>query len=401
MKRNVVMPTLATVAVGLVCGAAHAQSSVTLYGLVDAGIAYESSAGTLGQTANGHSAVTMVNGVRGATVFGMRGSEDLGGGTRVIFRLEQGFNASNGAETTAGLAFKRQANMGISNEEYGTVLFGRQFSSYVMLLSPWSPTQWLTGFFGAHPGDIDSLDLNYVNNEITYRSPVIHGITVGGSYALGGEPGSINSGSTYSGAVQYNSGKGGLAVGYLRINNSSSGGGVWGPYTTLSNNGAEPSISALTNGYQYAQAQQRVAVTAGWQVTPSFDISGSASNVLYIPGVHSGFTDEEVFNSAGTVLHWNFGPAWSFATGYSFTHASKANGTDGANYHQLTTQLYYSLSKATGLYAIASWTHASGQTLSAKETVIRATPTIGDGFNGSPGTGTAVFATAIGLLHRF
>lgn len=392
---------VAIAAAVLVPSIGYAQSSVTLYGLVDTGIAYQSSSGALGQTANGHSAVTMVNGVRGATVFGFRGAEDIGGGTKVVFRLEQGFNASNGAETTPGLAFKRQANMGLTNPEYGSLIVGRQFSPYVMILSPWSPTHWLTGFFGAHPGDIDSLDLNYVNNEITYMSPNFHGFTFGGSYALGGEPGSFDSGSTWSAALRYEAGPAGAAIGFLRINNSASGGGPWGSYSSLSNNGAEPSISALTYGYQYAQAQQRVALTAGWQVTSSFDIAVSASNVQYIPGIHSGFATEEVFNSAGTVLHWSFGPAWSFATGYSFTHASKANGTDGANYHELATQLYYSLSKATGLYALAAWTHASGQTLSAAETVIRATPTIGDGFNGTPGAGTSVFAAGAGILHRF
>jgi predicted porin len=399
MKKITLIATAAAAAIG--SSLAHAQSSVTLYGLVDVGIAYSSSVGTLGQTSNGHSAVTMVNGVRGATVWGMRGVEDLGGGTSVVFRLEQGFNASNGAETTQGLAFKRQANMGLTNPDYGSLTVGRQFSPYVILLSPWSPTKWLTGFFGAHPGDIDSLDLNYVNNEITYISPSIHGLTLAGSYALGGQPGSFNSGSTWSLDAQYNAGPGGLAVGFLRINNSTSGGGAWGPYTTLSNNGAEPSISALTNGYQGAQAQQRVAVTGGWQITPSFDVSAALSNTQYIPGINSGFKTEAVFNSAGTVLHWMFGPAWSFATGYDYTRASKANGTDGATYHEVTTQVYYSLSKATGVYALASWTHASGQTLSAKETVIRATPTIGDGFNGSPGTGTGVFAAGVGILHRF
>lgn len=399
MKKMTVIAAAIAAASGPVT--ALAQSSVTLYGLVDAGLAYQSSAGSLGQTSNGHSTVAMVNGVRGATVFGMRGVEDLGGGTKVVFRLEQGFNASNGAMTTSGLAFKRQANMGVTNSDYGTLIVGRQFSSYVMLLSPWSPTQWLTGFFGAHQGDIDSLDLNYVNNEITYRSPSFHGLSIGASYALGGEPGSFNSGSTYSAAVQYDSGMGGLALGYLRINNSASGGGAWGSYSTLSNNGAEPSISALTNGYQYAQSQQRVALIAGWKVTPSFDISGSLSNVQYIPGIHSGFASEEVWNTAGVVLHWMFGPALSFATGYAFTHASRANGTDGANYSQVTTQLYYSLSVSTGLYALASWSRAGGQTLSANGAVIRATPTIGDGFNGSPGTGTNVVAAGFGLLHRF
>ena len=70
---------------------------------------------------------------------------------------------------------------------YGTFTAGRQYTSYYTLLSPYSPTTWLTGAYGAHPGDIDSLDTLYrANNSLVYTSPSMYGLTVSGSYSLGG-----------------------------------------------------------------------------------------------------------------------------------------------------------------------------------------------------------------------
>jgi predicted porin len=230
---------LATSALGLFALGAHAQSSVTLYGIVDTGIGYQSSSAALGSNSGGRSVVKMNNGIWAGSRFGLKGSEDLGGGTKAIFQLEQGFNSATGAQSVNGLGFSRQAWIGVTNPTYGTLTAGRQYTSYYTLLSPYSPTTWLTGAYGAHPGDLDSLDTIYrANNSLVYTSPKMYGVTVSGSYSLGGVPGSFNAGSTWSAAVQYLNGPFGIAAGFQRINNSTPGGGLWGPESTTSNNGA-------------------------------------------------------------------------------------------------------------------------------------------------------------------
>src|SRR5215469_18578814 len=101
MKKNRQRRLIGLAAVASVASAAHApvfaQNSVTLYGIVDTGIGYQSSSTTLGSTSGGHSAFKMINGVWAGSRFGLKGAEDLGGGTKAIFALESGINSATGA----------------------------------------------------------------------------------------------------------------------------------------------------------------------------------------------------------------------------------------------------------------------------------------------------------------
>lgn len=111
--------------------AAHAQSSVTLYGVVDDSLAYVNNQ-------QGHSNVYMRDGNLYASKFGLRGDEDLGGGTHAIFDLQSGFNLNNGAQSAAGLIFNRQAFVGLRNDHYGTMTAGRQYTPYFLFVGPYA-----------------------------------------------------------------------------------------------------------------------------------------------------------------------------------------------------------------------------------------------------------------------
>ncbi|MFL9930482.1 porin [Paraburkholderia sp. RL18-103-BIB-C] len=406
MKKAVV-----TSALGLVALGAHAQSNVTLYGIVDTGIGYQNSSTTLSPTTGaasarpspgGSSQVKMINGIWAGSRFGLKGAEDLGGGTKAIFQLEQGFNSATGAQSVSGLAFNRQAWVGVTNGTFGTLTAGRQYTSYYTLLSPYSPTTWLTGAYGAHPGDIDSLDTLYrANNSLVYTSPSFSGLTISGSYSLGGNPGSFSAGQTWSAAVQYLNGPFGIAAGIQRIDNASNGGTTWN--STTSNNGSQPAVSAINNGFQTAAKQQRVAVTGGWAFNSQWDVSLAYSNVQYSPGVNSFFHNTAIWNTGGAVLHWKPFTALDLAAGYSYTRATESNGiTSAATYNQFNLSQYYSLSKRTGLYALEAYQRASGQTLAGNgRSIIDATASIGDGQNGSPSSSRSQVAVGVGIIHKF
>jgi predicted porin len=95
---------------------------------------------------------------------------------------------------------------------------------------------------------------------------------------------------------------------------------------------------------------------------------------------------------------------WDFAAGYSYTHATRANGiTDSASYQQFNLSQYYSLSKRTGLYALEAYQRANGKTLGTNGAgqIIDATASIGDGFNSTPASSASQFAFGLGIIHRF
>ncbi|OTP68168.1 porin [Caballeronia sordidicola] len=128
---------------------AHAQSTVTLYGLIDTGLTYVSNAG-------GKSEVVAADGVIQPSRFGLRGTEDLGGGTRAVFTLGNGFSLNTAADSQPGLMFGRQAFVGLTSNKWGSLTFGRQYDfiwDYMTLFSIGSRL----GAYGFHPGDYDHL----------------------------------------------------------------------------------------------------------------------------------------------------------------------------------------------------------------------------------------------------
>ena len=148
---------------------AFAQSSVTLYGTLDNAIVYASNQ-------KGHSNVYMRGSTLNANRFGFLGTENLGGGSQAVFTIEQGFDVNKGTQATPGLAFSRQAFVGLANDKYGTVTMGRQYTPYIRYVGSLSSATTLTGGTGAHPGDVDGLDTSRVNNAVVYASPVFSGL---------------------------------------------------------------------------------------------------------------------------------------------------------------------------------------------------------------------------------
>ena len=136
---------LALVALGAFAGAAHAQSSVTLYGIIDEGLLFNNNAG-------GKHLYSMASGVMQGSRFGLRGTEDLGGGLKAIFTLENGFDVNSGKLGQGGLMFGRQAYVGLSSQ-YGTVTLGRQYDSVVDFVGPLEAGDQWGGYIAAHATD--------------------------------------------------------------------------------------------------------------------------------------------------------------------------------------------------------------------------------------------------------
>ena len=243
-------------AAGMISSNAMAQSSMTLYGLIDTGIGYVNNQG-------GKSNLSMVQGIKNGNRWGFTGTEDLGGGNHTIFTLESGFNSLTGAAGAAGYIFNRQAFVGLTNDKYGTVTVGRQYTPWfytVGALSGLGAGMPLTGWSGAHPGDIDAMDTGLrVNNSIMYQSPDIAGLKARAMYALGGVSGSFTSGSVFSASLEYANGPFQGAVGYNNLKNS-------GANLTLSPTLGNYSTSTLNSGYLSAESVRMIGASGRYTI---------------------------------------------------------------------------------------------------------------------------------------
>jgi len=122
--------SLIALAVLAASGAAMAQSSVTLFGILDAGVGYVKNEGT------GHT-TGLINGGNSTSRIGFRGTEDLGGGLAASFWLEGALSndVGNGATQTTGLDFNRRSTISLAGT-FGEVRLGRDFAaSYLTTLA--------------------------------------------------------------------------------------------------------------------------------------------------------------------------------------------------------------------------------------------------------------------------
>lgn len=170
----------AALAVGF-AGVAQAETSVTLYGVVDTGVGYTRFKHDDGPKAT---RTGLYDGVQAGNRWGLRGSEDLGNGLRAIFQLESGFTLSDGESAQGGKLFGREASLGLQSDAWGTLKFGRQTNF---------ASQWLGGIaspFGdayaeAHIGNtFTSMSTVRADNVISYATPNFSGFQFGVGYSF-------------------------------------------------------------------------------------------------------------------------------------------------------------------------------------------------------------------------
>nr|WP_233168524.1 porin [Xylophilus sp. ASV27] len=191
---------------GLALSPAFAQSSVTLYGIMDAGLARVSNIAGGGST-------QVRSGNLYTSRFGFRGTEDLGGGLKANFNLEAGLNVDTG--TTSTPYFNRQSWLGLSSSSLGSVSMGRMLPTINDLFI----ASLQASYFGNPSAAIDGaatgagssaarfnnmLGGTRVDNAIKYQSPVMAGFQGHAMAALGEVTGSSSAGRILSLGGGYN-----------------------------------------------------------------------------------------------------------------------------------------------------------------------------------------------------
>ncbi|MEK6346000.1 MAG: porin [Burkholderia sp.] len=337
---------------------AHAQSSVTLYGIVEDGLVYTNNQ-------KGGANLQATTGATNTSRIGFRGTEDLGGGYRAVFTLENGFDDSTGKLGQGGLMFGRTASVGIASP-YGTITAGRQYEPVSLYLGGLSSALQWAGWTGAHPGDIDNMQSTIrFNNSVQYASPTWHGVSFKAMFAPGGVAGSF----ARQRAMSFGAGWQGKAVGfsaaYLNMEDpsvSAYGGTVLPGQTSY----ASPVSSPIYSGYASAHTLQILG--AGANLT----VAGARFDAIYtntryqgiVPSATTPFRNGTAqFNTFELNGSYRVAPQWLSGAAFIYTKG------EAAKYTQLNLGLDYALSRSTDIGLIGVWQHAIGTDSTGKAAV--------------------------------
>ncbi|MCD8338785.1 MAG: porin [Burkholderiales bacterium] len=312
---------------------AACAAEIELYGTVDTFVAVNYN--------GSYTSVQFGSGGLKGSLYGIRGKEDLGGGTNIFFRLENGFISSDGTNTTVaepdGWAFQREAVLGIRNEKWGTFSFGRLYSlnaANVVMFDPYGLTLGsvigtyfvpngvfgMTGFNGQATVD----NLTRRNNAFQYTSPSLLGWSFSAQVSLGEQKkwdGEVSNtlGNSYAVQAMYRKGNFAFAS-------------TW----TLQN-------MASTEGFIRHNTNNNQVIAAA-----SYDFSFTKLYLAYL--YKHGENSEYSYNP--TLQLWTLSsatPLWGgkLLAGFAYLHN---NTVRKANSWNLTTRYEYPLSRSTILY---------------------------------------------------
>ncbi|WP_425127546.1 porin [Burkholderia gladioli] len=370
---------------------AHAQSSVTLYGLIDTGISYvnHSAVGTTGSAKR----FKYDDGVAQGTRWGLRGSEDLGSGLKAIFLLENGFNTGTGAINQGGAMFGRQAYVGLSKNGIGSLTFGRQytFSTDVLGNQYSAGTNTVAGNYAYHINDFDQLVNSRINNAVKFSSANFSGVTFGALYGFSNQAGA------FSGSAPVNGSTGSSRAYSFGLNYAAGAFSIGAAYTDISYPSAEvpafpTSIANVSAGGTGGGKDLRT-----FGVGTRYQLANAALFALYTN------TRIEALNGATTALdavdvggRYNFTPALAGGLAYTYTRMHDAFG---GHWNQVDASLDYALSKRTDVYLLAIYQKASGRN-GAQD--VQAQIGSSTAFFGPSGNGTSnQVAARVGIRHKF
>ncbi|SEJ91918.1 porin [Paraburkholderia diazotrophica] len=408
MKRQLAFPLLFAA-----CSLAHAQSSVTLYGIVDLGITYANSVqtGTVAGKHNGASQIAMADGHSsglGGSRWGLRGAEDLGGGLKAIFVLENGFFANTGALAQGGAEFGRQSYVGLASSTWGKVTLGRQYDPYIESVQQFAATSAFAGYMGAHASDLDNLaNTARINNSIKFTTADYSGFVAGGIYSLGGVAGDATRNQVWALGANYSHGPFAVGLGYLNARD---------PNVSFYGNTPNKGVATVNNigSFGSATTPQMVPAYAGYASANSLEIAGVGAKYSWdattvglvvtdtrfsrlgsteAPNPRH-YTGNANFVSAELNLRTFVTPALSLGAAFDYIKRNSVNGDGGAKYLQLDLGAIYSLSKRTDLYALSVLQRTSGVDSLGQQAVASIS-----GF--TPSATDKQVAARAGIRHKF
>ncbi|RKT21753.1 outer membrane protein OmpU [Paraburkholderia sp. RAU2J] len=372
-------------ALAMVAGAAcaptvvHAQSSVTLYGILDAGVTYVSNAG-------GSHQFKFDDGISYGNRIGFKGVEDLGGGLQAVFVLESGFHLGNGQLAFGGAQFGRQAYVGLKNG-WGTLSLGNQLDMTEEFVYLYNISAWASGY-AIHQGDFDRMNGDRLPNSIKFLSNDFSGLTFGGMYSFGNTAGDFHEKSAWSVGAHYEHNAFNMGAAYTQLNDPY---GIYafdpfamlGVHTFLGQPtvSVDPATGAITDLYSTSSfpvdRQGAFAIGAAYTIGKVM-LSG---NFTYTTIKGFGQTSHMQVYEGGAA--YTFTPALLLYGGYQHTRF------EGNHWNQGSLGLHYLLSKRTDVYLSGDYLRASD----GVNAVI--------GYSFTPSSSSTQADVRIGMRHSF
>ena len=364
---------------------AHAQSSVTLYGVLDSGFLYQStSAATFQPHApnTGHVYELKDGGIY-SSYWGLKGSEDIGAGYKITFKLQGTFNTTNGkfglSDTPGTTAiFNQYATVGATGP-FGTFDAGRQIVPmiYAMAETDVRGAQYfgsiLTAWLGVNqaagwPGTSTNAPIGalYDSNALVYSSPKFYGTTLALEYAPGGVAGQFQGGTRESAVLKYSNYGLNLSAVYYNGHDTN-------PYPlTYPAAPAAPATGSDNNRFYYFGAM--------------YTISGFSVSASYAIGKNPAKSNSVDFEMASGGLSYQFNPAFKITSGYYYL---KDRNNSANHSSEFAVGAEYNLSPRTRAYAQVGYVNNKG---TMNQTIIYRAPV-------APGVSTT--AAMVGIRHSF
>jgi outer membrane protein OmpU len=380
-KRNAVKLAALALSASAVSAPAvvHAQSSVTLYGVLDGGITYVNNAG-------GSHVFKFDDGISYGNRFGFKGTEDLGGGLKAVFVLESGFSLGTGRLAQGGAEFGRQAYVGLQNQ-WGTISLGDQLDMTEEFVYLYNISAYASGY-AIHQGDFDRMNGDRLPNSIKYMSPDISGFTFGGMYSFGNVAGNFHQNSAYSVGAHYAHGDFTIGTAYTRLNNPN---GIYAfdPYAMIGTKTflgqqvatVNPATGAVTD--LYSSTAFNVDSQRAFGIGSSYQIGDLLLSGNFTYTTIKGFGHSSHMNVYEGGASYNFTPALALYGGYQHTTFETNKWNQGS------LALHYLLSKRTDVYISGDYLRASD----GVNAVI--------GYSFTPSTSTTQSDVRIGMRHSF
>jgi general bacterial porin, GBP family len=378
----------------LLSGESYAQSSVTLYGVVDTAVIYGNNMAT-GKPGQGSSGVEMDSGGTHASRWGLKGTEDLGGGNSAIFLLEDGFSSANGKLSNSGVLFGRQAYVGLSSQTWGEITLGRQYDFMSQWLSALSAEgKGWAGNLGAHPyNNDDMIRHTSMENSVRYISPTYRGFQVGTMYGFSNDAGQFSNNRGIAAAAKYNNGPVSLVASYVEFDRSA-GTANYNPNGAVTNSDGDATITGgreqiwgLGAHYKF----DRAALGFVWTHSATKDVDSVWQGGSLVPLVGN----ELRFDNFEVNGRYFVTPAFTLSAAYTYTdgHFDASTSSLSPKWHEAIARADYQLSRRTDLYAESLYQVVTGGEGNA---VFNASM-----FNVTPSANNKQLLLVVGVTHDF